>query len=199
MVVVVASGAARSVHRDRHRWGGAWSWSVAGGAGGTVVGTVVGAVGRMSSAPIVRAAGPVGRRPRPASRVADHGRGPPGAAGRPGQSLPGCGEAEASGSFWISSSGTDSRAPHSNRAAPGRLPFPILVLRTPRSSWDDRAAAVGTDPRACLHPWRDGSGRLLRAGPGNASDSRTPRPELQVSLDPRKQNDRLESGRQPRG
>ena len=43
-------------------------------------------------------------------------------------------EAAASEPFWINNRGTMSTAPHKMRAAPGRLPFLMLVLRTPLSS-----------------------------------------------------------------
>ena len=44
------------------------------------------------------------------------------------------GDAAASWPFWINRRGTMSTAPHKTSAAPGRLPFLILVRRTPLSS-----------------------------------------------------------------
>jgi hypothetical protein len=44
------------------------------------------------------------------------------------------GDAAASWPFWINRRGTMSTAPHKMSAAPGRLPFLILVRRTPLSS-----------------------------------------------------------------
>jgi hypothetical protein len=138
--VEVGGVVARVVGTLTTRAATSWVGAVVSTGAATVVGT--GAV-------VVVGAWVVGPEPPRAPSVAESApdseasvtfdRGSPGCADATGwrpTRCPGAGDAAASGPLWIKRSGTMSTAPHRNRAAPGRLPFLILVLRTPLSLWD---------------------------------------------------------------